>query len=379
MKTTKVFSKNIIAYKSGAKYIINQGSARSGKTWSILQLLLLIAHTSKKPRVISVVSQTMPHLRRGAIRDFLNILMGEGKYSDRTWSKGSFTYTINETIIEFFSADSSDKIYGAARDILFVNEVNSIPEETFRQLVIRTRGAVFVDFNPTHEFYIHTDYMKRDSAEYIHSTFLDNDYLDESIKIELIEAGKRNKNFQKVFVEGVVGEVEGAVFTNWEIGEFDTSIPYLFGQDFGFHPDPTTLIKIAVNEKRRRIYIDEQFYKTKLSEDEIYQLNSTYAKNKLIVADSAEPRIISELKRKGLNIIGAKKGQGSVSSGILTMLNYDLIVTERSENVIRELKNYIWLDKRGSLVIDDFNHTLDAIRYGVQHVVSKSTAFVLEF
>jgi phage terminase large subunit len=313
--------------------------------------------------LISVVSQTLPHLKRGAIRDFLDYLITTGQYDDSAWSRGALTYTIGNSTIEFFSVDQPDKVYGAARDILFCNEVNSINEEAFRQLAIRTRDKIFVDYNPTHEFYIHTDYKNRENAKYIHSTFKKNPYLSKEIITELIEAGKRNANFQKVFVEGEIGTIEGTVFNNWDIGDFDTSLQYAFGQDYGFSNDPTTLVKIAINKDKKRIYLKECFYLKGLSTDQIFELNRTHAADSLIIGDSAEPRLIDELRKKGNNIKPAEKGQGSVSAGLLALQDYDLIVTPDSVNLQRELRNYVWLDRGSKLVIDDFNHCIDATRY----------------
>jgi phage terminase large subunit len=366
-KLTKVFGENAEAFRLGKRYIINQGSARSSKTYSILQLLHFVAQT-EKPRLISIVSKTLPHLKRGAIRDFLDYLKKTEQFEDKNWAKGELIYTIGKSQIEFFSVDQPDKVYGPARDILFCNEVNRIDEETFRQLAIRTRETIFTDFNPTHEFYMHTDYMNRANAKFIHSTFADNPYLDENIVLELIEAGKRNTNFQKVFVEGVIGYVEGVVFENWSIGEFDDSLQYAFGQDYGFSKDPTTLIKVAIDKKNKKLYLHECFYKQGLSTQQIYELNKTYAGNSLIVGDSSEPRLIDELSRMGLNIKGAEKGQGSVSAGLLAMQDYDIVITEESQNLHKEMRNYVWLDSGSKLVIDDFNHGIDAGRYIFQYL-----------
>ena len=376
IKFTSVFDENALAYSEGYRYIINQGSARSSKTYSILQLLHKIAQKDK-PRLISVVSQTLPHLKRGAIRDFLDYLITTGQYSDKDWNRSNLTYHINNSTIEFFSVDQPDKVYGAARDILFCNEVNSINEESFRQLAIRTREKIFVDYNPTREFYIHTDYKLRPNAKYIHSTFAKNPYLSKEIINEMYEAGKRNANFQKVFVEGEIGTIEGVVFDNWQIGEFDNNLQFIFGQDFGFSNDPTTLVKVAIDNNKRLIYLEELLYKTGLSTDQIYQLNKSFADNNLIIADSAEPRLIYELKQKGLNIKEAEKGQGSVSAGLLAMQDYTLIVSEKSVNLHRELKNYVWLDGSAKLVIDDFNHCIDAIRYAFRFLNKKNNQFVI--
>lgn len=371
IKLTEVFEKNAKAYVDGYRYIINQGSARSSKTYSILQLLHFIAKKPKK-RIISVVSKTLPHLKRGALRDFQDYLITTGQYDDKAYNRSTLTFKFGDSIIEFFSVDQPEKVYGAARDILFVNEVNSISEDIFRQLAIRTKEKIFVDFNPTHEFYIHTDYMKRPNAKFIHSTFRQNPYLSKEIINELLTAGERNENFRKVFVEGEIGSIEGVVFENWEVGEFDNSLQVVYGQDYGFVNDPTTLVRIAIDKKRKKLYICECYYLKGLTTSQIYELNKMHAGQNLIVADSAEPRLIEELRARGNNIVAAKKGQGSVSAGLLSMLDYKIIVDPNSHNLMSELRNYVWLDGRSKIVIDAYNHCIDAARYAFTHLNSNN-------
>lgn len=368
-KTTDVFSKNLEAYNLGFRHIPNQGSARSSKTFSILQLLYLIAKYSKQPLLISVVSESLPHLKRGAIRDFKQFMLDSGEWNDEKWSKGNFIYEVNQSQIEFFSCDVAGKVHGPSRDILFINECNRIDFETAQQLIIRTRKCCFYDYNPVCEFWVHNEIIPRKDCKYIHSTFLDNPYLDISIAKELIYAGKRNENFKKVYVLGEIGTVEGTVFNDWEIGEFIDTGQIIFGQDYGFSNDPTTLIKISVDSNHRIVYCEECFYKPGLSTNQIFELNKSYALNHLIIGDSAEPRLIDELKKLGLNIKGAEKGQGSVSVGLLALQDYKLIVSEKSVNLQKELRNYIWLDKGSKLVIDDYNHLIDALRYAFSYIV----------
>lgn len=374
IRLTKVFEHNLQAYLNGYRYIINQGGARSSKTYSLVQLLHFIAQ-KRNNITLSIVSKTMPHLKRGALRDFLNYLIETGQYSDNAYNKTDHIYNVGTSRIEFFSIDQPSKVYGAARDILFVNEVNTISEEIFRQLAIRTRKVIFVDFNPTHEFFIHTDYMLRENAKTIYSTYRDNPYLTQEIINELLTAGQRNENFRKVFVEGEIGSIEGVVFENWEIGEFDNSLQVVYGQDYGFVNDPTTLVKIAVDKKRKMLYICECYYLKGLTTSQIYELNKMHAGQNLIVADSAEPRLIDELRARGNNIVAAKKGQGSVSAGLLSMLDYKIIVDPNSHNLMNELRNYIWLDGRSKIVIDAYNHCIDAMRYAFTYL--KGDKFVI--
>lgn len=371
---TDLFFKNFEAYKEGYRYVVNQGSARSTKSFSILQLLLEIANGTKHEIIISIVGKTLPFLKRGALRDFKIIVQAMGLWNEKNFNRTEQIYTLGNAVIEFFSVDQPEKVFGAARDILFIDEPNTVNENIFQQLAIRTRGTIFLAFNPTHEFWAISDIAKRRNAKLIKSSYLNNPFLSKSIKDELEEAGKRNANFKRVFVDGEVGKLEGVVFDNWDIGEFDTSLDFIFGQDFGFASDPSTLVKIAVDEGKKIIYLDECFYKNGLTTNSLFELNRQYAGNRLIVADRSNPRLIDELKALGNNIVPAVSADGSgvISTGLLTMQDYMIIVTENSTNLMNELKTYVWLDERGKLAIDKFNHAIDAARYGFMYVKHQS-------
>lgn len=371
---TDLFFKNFEAYKEGYRYVVNQGSARSTKSFSILQLLLEIANGAKREVVISVVGKTLPFLKRGALRDFKIIVQAMGLWNEKNFNRTEQIYTLGNAVIEFFSVDQPEKVFGAARDILFIDEPNTVNENIFQQLAIRTRGTIFLAFNPTHEFWAISDIAKRRNAKLIKSSYLNNPFLSKSIKDELEEAGKRNANFKRVFVDGEVGKLEGVVFDNWDIREFDTSLDFIFGQDFGFASDPSTLVKIAVDEGKKIIYLDECFYKNGLTTNNLFELNRQYAGNRLIVADRSNPRLIDELKALGNNIVPAVSADGSgvISTGLLTMQDYMIVVTENSTNLMNELKTYVWLDERGKLAIDKFNHAIDAARYGFMYVKHQS-------
>jgi phage terminase large subunit len=185
-----------------------------------------------------------------------------------------------------------------------------------------------------------------------------------------------------VYGSGQRANREGAIFTNWITGEFDNSLPYCYGQDYGFSVDPTTLVRVAVDKKTKKIYVDECFYnKNQLGTEAIYELNKAHLlkPSDLIIADSAEPRLIDELRRKGLNIRGAIKGQGSVTAGITQMQDYLIIVTERSINTCKELSNYCWNDKKAGIPIDDFNHTLDPVRYTLKELTQTALSLPKHF
>lgn len=264
-------------------------------------------------------------------------------------------------------------------------------EDTFDtiDLSIREKGIhnrVVIIMNPaTKEHWIYKRFFEaagvpenfngiKEDTCYISTSYLDNiDNLDPSF-IRAAEKMKRQNidKYNRVMLGAWRNKAEGVILPNWSIGEFNTSLPFIFGQDFGFSIDPTTLIKIAVDDKEEKIYVDECFYKEGLSTQDIYSRNVMHVSKKdLIVADSAEPRLISELKSKGLNVKPTVKGADSVRAGLLKMQDYKIVATSNSVNVIKELNNYVWNDRKSATPIDDFNHTIDAIRYAFMFLKDK--------
>lgn len=368
MKLSNIFKRNLDYYIRGVPLIINQGGTRSGKTYSILQLLYFIAVKSKKRKVISVVSRALPHLRLGAMRDFEIILSDLGVNIDKIKNKSNNYYTIGNSIIEFFGADSTDKVHGPARDILYINEVNFIKQAIFDQLAIRTTSTIFVDFNPMSRFYIH-DLMTSEQCEVVKSTYLDNEFLTIQ-QIRRIEAKKNNKNWWRVYGLGEIGILEDAIFTNWKYGLFDESLPFVYGLDFGVN-DPDAMVRVAIDRKLKKIYADESLYQNNLTTSTLLQLiSSKTILNNLIIADSSASRTIKDMKFQGINVIPVKKYAGSIVDGIRLMQDYEIIITERSFNLEKELMAYRWIDSKAGVPIDKNNHLIDATRYAVQTMIN---------
>lgn len=370
MKTTTSFSK-IARINTPVRVI--QGGTSAGKTYSILQLLIYIAYRSKKNLVISIVSESLPHLKRGAMRDFFKILLEEGLYDVSCHNKTDSTYKIGKCVIEFFSVDQESKVRGARRDILFVNEANNISEETYNQLEVRTNRFVFLDYNPTTEFWVHTEVMKHDDSEMIILTYKDNEYLEEKI-VKSIEKRKPvydkdgnlirgNENWWKVYGEGQTGILEGLIFKNFEV------IPSLpkeatligYGQDFGFSSDPAALV--GVYKYNGSLVVDEIFYETELTNADLVKKYQEHGIRKYdpIWADSAEPKSIEEIHRSGYNIKPVHKGPDSIKFGIDLMQQYKIFITQSSVNIIKEFRNYTWdKDRNGKSLnrpIDFLNHS----------------------
>jgi phage terminase large subunit len=358
---------------SDARLIINQGGTSSSKTWSILQILLIHA-VKRENLVISVVSETLPHIKKGAMRDFTIMLKNEGLYSNEMHDKTNNAFHFGTSFIEFFGADSEDKVRGPRRDILFLNECNNISEATFDQLEVRTKERIFLDYNPTHEFWVHELMGYRDDYDYIHSTYKDNDLLDSRI-IKSIEQRKNNENWWKVYGLGETGMLDGVVFDNWrQIREYPKNPQWeIFGMDFGFSNDPTTLIRVGF--KDREIYADEVLYRIGMTNQEIAKFIKSNHLKGTIIADSAEPKSIEEIYRWGIDIRPSQKGKDSVNFGIATLQDYKINVTQRSVNLVKELRNYMWdKDKNGKTLnkpIDMYNHAIDALRYGATYKLMK--------
>jgi phage terminase large subunit len=374
MKTTKIFSKNLQAYIDRNLLIINQGGSSSSKTFSVLQLLYQIAITSKSKKIISIVSYTFPHLKLGAIRDFENILIEECIVIENIRNKTELTYQVGNCIIEFFSADNLSKVHGPRRDILFINECNHLSYDVYTQLVIRTKKAVFLDYNPVREFWVHTEVIPKEKHVLIKSTYKDNCYLDQSI-IDKIESRQSNENWWRVYGLGEVGYLEGTIFNSWIYGEFDNSLPYVYGLDFGVK-DPDAMIKVAVNHKTKQIYLDEIIYKNNQNTDTLYrEISAKISKrNALIIADSAGLRTIKDLQLKGLNVKSVVKNK--ILDDIKLISNYQLVLTENSYNLAKELMNYVWADKKGEVPIDDQNHGLDSVRYATTVLINKKKKII---
>jgi phage terminase large subunit len=358
-----------------ARKKVIQGGTSAGKTLAILAVLIDIA--AKNKTEISVVSESIPHLRRGAIKDFAKVMQWTGRWVADRWNKTLLTYHFaNGSIIEFFSADSEARLRGARRQVVYINEANNIDFESYYQLAIRTSEAIYIDFNPTHEFWAHTEVLPEQDAELIILTYQDNEALPDTIKrdIELnrtkAETSAYWANWWKVYGLGQVGTLQGAIYEDFEVVEgIDVSRAKFvaLGLDWGFSNDPTALV--AIYRQGDCLLIQELLYSTGLTNQDIADKLRTLGITRAweIVADSAEPKSIEEIYRLGFNIKPAEKGPDSVRNGIDILKRFKLQVTKDSTNLIKELRSYTWAtDKEGKntgVPIDSFNHACDAMRY----------------
>jgi len=353
------------------------GGTSASKTYSIL-LILIDKAQSNDNLTIDIMSESYPHLEGGAIKDFKGIMQEQGYWKDNRWNETKHFYTFETgSIIKFISVDKLGKAHGPRRDILFVNEANNISYNIFDQLMIRTSGDIWIDWNPTAEFWYYTQIKDRVDHDFITLTYIDNEALAEPVK-EAIERHKDNKRWWKVYGLGELGESEERVYTGWREIEDIPHEARLWrrGMDFGYTNDPTVLIDIY--EYQGGYILDETIYSTGLQNKSIYDLVMNLPEPKtLIIADSADPKSIDELKIYGLNVMGAKKGQGSVYQGIQFVQGLKISITKRSVKTIKAYRNYtFYVDKDGKVTNDpddavhEWSNPMDATRYGFNGVIT---------
>lgn len=362
------------------------GGTSASKTISILLFLIANAQSDKKPTLTSTVSESIPHLKKGCIRDFEKILKEHNYWKENRWSKTDFTYTFETgSQMEFFGADQAEKLRGGRRDRLFINEANNISFPAFEELEVRTREFVFLDWNPTNEFWYYTEVKpKRTDVEEVTLTYLDNEALDEETK-KSIEQRRGRKDWWAVYALGQLGVVEGRIYKDWNLDLEE--IPHearleVHGLDYGYTNDPTAIV--AIYYWNGGYILDEVAFSKGLANKQIGDilLNQTQAP---VVPDSAEPKSNDELKGYGLTVIPAEKGKDSVRNGIQLVQRQRIWVTKRSVNLIKEYRNYLWEYDRDGRPISpnmpehEFSHSMDAVRYGMSYLLKKPESPIIEF
>ena len=365
--------------KSRVKVI--QGGTSASKTFSILAIL--IDRAIKTPNLeISVVAESIPHLRRGANKDFLKIMKETGRYIPTHYNKTLLRYEFsNGSYMEFFSVDDETKLRGARRNILYLNEANNINYDAYMQLEIRTDGEIYLDFNPTSNFWAHTEVLTKDNSQHLILTYKDNEALSQDI-IDSLELNRQRaatstywENWCRVYLDGEVGQIEGTIFSDYLVIDRipDDARILCYGLDFGFSEDPVALV--AIYKYDNNLIIDEVIYRKGVLNSELSNLMKQNKVEGEIFADSAEPKSIAELKRYGHQVKPVEKGRDSVKFGIQLIQEYKLLVTKQSNNILEELSKYMWKRNRDGGYdpepIDMYNHAMDAMRYGIMMKLGK--------
>jgi phage terminase large subunit len=353
-----------------------QGGSSAGKTYAIIPILIDIA-TKFPNSEISIVAESIPHLKRGAMKDFRKIMIDTGRWFSDRFNQTDFKYNFaNGSQIEFFSADNDSKLRGARRDWLYMNEANNMNFHSYTELASRTKKGVYLDWNPTNPFWFHDELMNDNDVDYLIINYTDNEACPpESLnfinkaKAKAEQGSSFWANWYKVYGLGEIGSLEGVIFNNWEQCDRipDDAEFISYGLDWGFSADPTALV--GVYRYDDKIYIDEMLYQTKLTNSDIIQhlKQKNVNSNQCIVADSAEPKSIMDLSLAGFYVEAARKGPDSIKNSIDRLQQYDMRITRGSLNLIKEIRQYKWAkDKTGKAINapeDVLNHAIDAIRY----------------
>lgn len=361
-------------YRLNKRIKVIRGGTSAGKTFGIIPIL--IDKAIKNPNLeISIVSESVPHLRRGALKDFLKIMMMLNRYRDIQFNKSTLKYNFtNGSYIEFFSTDMPDKLRGARRTDLYINECNNIPFDAYQQLMVRTSNNIWLDYNPTSSFWVDREVLNGEDVDFITLTYKDNEALPDTI-VKEIESAKEKankstywKNWWKVYGLGQLGSLEGVCIPDWKETQLPTEARILcYGMDFGYSNDPTSVV--AMYKYNDSYIFDEIIYKKGLLNRDISNLLKTYNVDDIIYADSAEPKSIAELNHYGHIVYPVKKGRDSINYGLNLINQNKIFITSRSKNLINELRNYVWMsDKQGNVLnkpIDAYNHAIDALRYAI--------------
>ena len=338
--------------------------------WLILQSVSVW-----QQKQIDIVRQTLPALKDTALKDFIDILDRLGLYNENNYNKTDRDYQLHGNTISFRSLDQPQKKRGRKRNILFLNEANELDLESWRQLEMRTTEKIIIDYNPSmDDHWIYDDVLIRDKkqVDFYKSTYLDNPFLEQSI-VDSIERYKQvDENYWKIYGLGERGQIKGLVFPNiQQVNSIPEGCDVLYGLDWGYTNDPSAVIRVAI--KDFDIYLDEVVYRKGMTNFDLARLMKANGINETdeVICDSAEPKSIDELYVHGFNVKPCKKGPDSIVNGISLMKQYRLYVTKNSLNVLKELRNYKWIeDKNGKFLnkpVDAFNHAIDAIRYAITH------------
>jgi phage terminase large subunit len=361
---------------SKSKIVVEQGGTRSGKTYNILLYIIFHYCQVNKGKTITICRKTFPALRASVMRDFFDILKQHDKYDEQLHNKSNSEYQLDGNLIEFISVDESQKIRGRKRDFLFINEANELEIESWRQLAFRTSEKIVIDYNPSDEYHwIYDKVITRDDAEFYKTTYKDNKFLDQTIIEEIERLRDTDEQYWQIYGLGEKGFSKSTIFNYPEINEIPEDAEFIsYGADFGYTNDPTTTV--SVYKKDYNLYIKEHIYQTQMTTVDIHnkwrQIGIT---SEPIYCDSAEPRLIDELKRMGWKARPSIKGADSINAGIDLLKRFKIYIHKDSHNAIQEFRNYKWQeDKSGKLMnkpVDKNNHLIDATRYATYSVLSK--------
>jgi len=352
------------------RFTLLQGGTRSGKTFSTIYYLVWLCEQYSGLE-IDIVRDTFTALKSTVWKDFKQVLVNHSLYSPHNHNKTDKIYNLNGNMISYYGADDPSKIHGRARDILWINECNQLDEETVDQLFPRTRHKIIGDYNPAMPTEHWLDpYIEKYPP--LITSYKDNTHLTKA-QIDDIESKKGSEYWWRVYGTGQRTKPTGTIIDNWVEGDFDDTLPYVYGLDFGV-TDPDALVKVAVDKSKKKIYVDECMYQTGQSTNQlISNLETIVTKDELIAADYGDKRAIEDLQEAGFNAVNCMKDK--IIDRIKNTAGYTFVVTPTSHNIKREFSNWVWHDKRSETPIDKHNHTIDAIFYGYNEFHYQSETF----
>ena len=350
------------------KIIVEQGGTRSGKTYNIILWIVFNYCTQNNGKVITVCRKSFPSLRATVMRDFIGILQAYNVYQESNHNKSNSEYNLFGNLVEFISLDMPQKIRGRKRDLLFVNEGN--------ELLFRTQDKIILDFNPSDEYHwIYDKLITRDDCAFFRTTYLDNPFIEDSIRKEIERLRDTDEQYWQIYGLGERSASRSTIFNYAEVNQIPVDANLIaYGMDFGYTNDPTTLV--SVYTQGHNLYIKEHLYRTQMNTNDI----STFLKDEKLLgnpiyADSAEPRLIAELRRMGHNIFPSLKGKDSINAGIDLLKRYKIHILASSSNAISEFRNYKWKEDRSGALVnipeDKHNHIIDPCRYATYSILSR--------
>ena len=358
------------------KIIVEQGGTRSGKTYNIILWIIFNYCAQNNGKVITVCRKSFPSLRATVMRDFIGILQAYDVYQESNHNKSNSEYHLFGNLVEFISLDMPQKIRGRKRDLLFVNEGNELYYEDMQQLLFRTQDKIILDFNPSDEYHwIYDKLITRDDCAFFKTTYLDNPFIEDSIKLEIERLRDTDEQYWQIYGLGERSSSRSTIFTYAEVNQIPVDANLIaYGMDFGYTNDPTTFV--SVYSEGHNLYIKEHLYRTHMTTSDISLfLKEEKLLGNPIYADSAEPRLISELRRMGHNIFPSIKGKDSVNAGIDLLKRYKIHILASSSNAISEFRNYKWKEDRSGALVnipeDKHNHIIDPCRYATYSILSR--------
>ena len=361
---------------SQSKIVVEQGGTRSGKTYNILLYIIFYYCQKNKGKTVTICRKTFPAVRSSVMRDFTDILKEHNLYNEDDHNKSNSEYTLNTNLVEFISVDQPQKIRGRKRDLLFINEANELDFEDWQQLVFRTQEKIILDYNPSDEYHwIYDKVLTRDDVEFYKTTYKDNPFLNISIKDEIERLRDTDEQYWQIYGLGEKGISKSTIFNYHEVSKIPDDAEFVsYGADAGYTNDPSTLV--SVYRKDYNLYIKEHLYRTMMTTQDLHNhFKQVGVERNIIYFDSAEPRLISELRRMGNNVQPSVKGRDSINAGIDLLKRFKIHITSDSHNAIMEFRNYKWQEDRSGKIlnkpIDKNNHIIDACRYATYSILSR--------